>query len=240
MRFLKDVFFLGLKEFASLRYDYVMLALVVYSLSIAVVAVARGVKLEVSNAALAIVDQDRSQLSQRLVDAVPLRFFKAPVSVQADAIDRAVDSGRTTFVVEFPPHFEADVLAGRSPGVAIRVAATAIAPAGNGVAYLQTILLNETAAALGQAAVEQSIPIRTVVRFAFNANLDGVRFNGAMQVINSVTILAILLVGSAVMREREHGTLEHLLVRPVSPASIARRRTPRSSMAPARRRTSRA
>ncbi|PVE24063.1 ABC transporter permease [Microvirga sp. KLBC 81] len=221
MRFLKDVFFLGLKEFSSLRYDYVMLGLVVYALSIAVVTVARGVKLEVSNAAIAIVDQDRTQLSQRLADAIPRQYFKPPIMVEADAIDHAIDAGRYTFVVEFPPHFEADVLAGRSPGIAVRADATAIAQAGNGIAYLQDILLTETARYLDQAGVNSVLPIQGVVRFAFNPNLNGVRFNGVMQVINSVTILSILLVGAAIMREREHGTMEHLLVMPVTPAAIA-------------------
>lgn len=221
IRFLRDVFFLGLKEFASLRHDRVMLVLVVYALSIAVVLVARGVKLEVSNAAIAVVDQDRTQLTERLIDAIPRRFFQAPVEVDADAVDAAVDAGRYTFVVEFPPGFEADVLAGRRPAAAIRVDATAIAQAGNGVAYLQEILLQETEIYLGRPARLDAMPVTTAVRFFFNPNLDGVRFNGVMQIINSVTILSILLVGAAVMREREHGTLEHLLVMPVSPTAIA-------------------
>lgn len=221
MRFLKDVFFLGLKEFQSLRYDYVMLALVVYALSVAVVTVARGVKLEVSNAAVAVVDGDRSQLTARLVDAIPRRFFQAPEQVEAPDVDRDVAAGRHTFVVEFPPDFERDVLAGRAPAVAIRVDATAIAQAGNGVAYLQEILADEVAAFLAPGEAASALPVRPAVRFRFNPNLDGVRFNGVMQVINSITILSILLVGSAVMREREHGTLEHLLVMPVSPTAIA-------------------
>jgi len=221
MRFLKDVFFLGLKEFQSLRYDYVMLALVVYALSVAVVTVARGVKLEVSNAAVAVVDGDRSQLTARFVDAIPRRFFQTPELVEAPAIDHDVAAGRHTFVVEFPPDFERDVLAGRAPAVAIRVDATAIAQAGNGVAYLQEIVTDEVAAFLAPGTSASGLPVRASVRFWFNPNLDGVRFNGVMQVINSITILSILLVGSAVMREREHGTLEHLLVMPVSPTAIA-------------------
>ncbi|SON57450.1 Inner membrane transport permease YhhJ [Hartmannibacter diazotrophicus] len=221
IRFLRDVFFLGLKEFSSLRYDRVMLFLVVYALSIAVMLVARGVKLEVSNAAIAIVDLDRSQLSERLVDAIPRRYFQEPVTVDASAIDAAVDAGQYTFVIAFPPNFEADVLAGRQPAVAIRADATAIAQAGNGIAYLQQILTNETASYLQRQTVSSLLPVQTAIRFYFNPNLDGVRFNGVMQVINSITILSILLVGAAVMREREHGTMEHLLVMPVSPTAIA-------------------
>lgn len=221
MRFFKDVYYLGLKEFSSLRYDYVMLALIVYALSIAVVVVARGVKLEVSNAAIAIVDQDRTQLSRRLIDSLPRRYFQEPALLAPQEADRAVDAGAYTFVVEFPPNFESDVLAGRSPAVAVRADATAIAQAGNGVAYLQEILLAETANYFNLANGAAALPVEPVIRFAFNQNLNGVYFNGVMQLINSVTVLSILLVGAAVMREREHGTLEHLLVMPVSPAAIA-------------------
>ncbi|MEJ1157111.1 ABC transporter permease [Prosthecomicrobium sp. N25] len=221
LRFLKDVFFLGLKEFTSLRADRVMIVLVVYALSVAVVIVGRGVKLEVTNAAVAIVDQDRSDLGHRLADALPRPYFRRPLLVDATAIDRAVDRGDFTFVVEIPPGFEADVLAGRTPSVAIRVDATAVAQAGNGVAYLQDIIARETAVWLGPAAERAAAPIGAAIRFRFNPNLDGVRYNGVMQVINSITLLSILLVGAAVMREREHGTIEHLLVMPVRPAAIA-------------------
>ena len=221
IRFLKDVYFLGLKEFASLRSDFVMLGLVVYALSVAVIVVAQGVKLEVSNAAIAVVDRDRSELTLRLIDAIPRRYFQKPAIVDAREIDREVELGRYTFALEFPPSFEADVLAGRKPGLAIRVDATAIAQAGNGIAYLREILLKETEKYLRSSSPEHRMPIDTSIRFYFNPNLDGVRFNGVMQVINSVTILSILLVGAAVMREREHGTIEHLMVMPVRPAAIA-------------------
>lgn len=221
MRFLADVFFLGRKEFASLRFDRVMLVLVVYTLSVAVVLVARGVKLEVSNAAVAVVDQDRSQLTGRLIDAVPPGYFRNPVLIDEADADASMDAGRSTFQIVFPPHFEADVLAGRRPAIALRVDATAVSQAGNGVAYLAEVLQAETQRYLGLADAASVAPIRTAVRFWFNPNLDGVRFNGVMQVINSITILSVLLVGAAVMREREHGTLEHLLVTPVSSTAIA-------------------
>ena len=42
-----------------------------------------------------------------------------------------------------------------------------------------------------------------------------------MGIINNVTLLAIILSGAAVVREREHGTMDHLLVMPVTPFEIA-------------------
>jgi ABC-2 type transport system permease protein len=41
-----------------------------------------------------------------------------------------------------------------------------------------------------------------------------------MQVINNITMLSVILCGAALIREREHGTIEHLLVMPVTPIDI--------------------
>src|SRR5262249_20907472 len=51
-------------------------------------------------------------------------------------------------------------------------------------------------------------------------NLDDYRFAAIAQVINNITLIAMFLAGAAVIREREHGTLEHLLVLPLTPLEI--------------------
>jgi ABC-2 type transport system permease protein len=55
----------------------------------------------------------------------------------------------------------------------------------------------------------------------FNPNNQSHWFSSVMQIVTNVTVLAIILVGAAVIREREHGTIEHLLVMPVRPSEIA-------------------
>ena len=220
-RFFSNLLRLGVKELASLRHDPMMLFLIVYAFSAAVVFVSTGVKLEVSNAAIAVVDQDRSELSTRLTDAFSPPFFRKPVLIAANEVDRAMDVGRFGFVLQFPPDFEADVLRGRSPGVGLMVDATAMVQAGNGAAYVQTILLQEAAVWLHSKGIEAQMPIAVVPRVWFNPNVEGRWFSSIMQLINSIVILSILLVGAAVIREREHGTIEHLLVMPVTAVEIA-------------------
>ncbi|MGB4466517.1 MAG: ABC transporter permease, partial [Azovibrio sp.] len=63
-------------------------------------------------------------------------------------------------------------------------------------------------------------PVELVLRARFNPELNKSWFGGAMQIINNITMLSIVLTGAALIREREHGTLEHLLVMPVSPFEI--------------------
>lgn len=212
------IFRLGIKELRSLKADPVLVALIVYTFTIAVYTVASGAKFEVENAAVAVVDEDRSMLSARLRDALLRPFFKEPVLIDADAIDPAMDGGRFVFVVEIPPKFEQDVLAGRHPTIALDIDATAMSQAGNGATYIQSIILAEVSAALPGEA--QAAPIDVTVRVNFNPNLKSDWFTAIMQVINNITMLAVILAGAALIREREHGTIEHLLVMPVTPIEI--------------------
>ena len=221
MRFFANLWRLSVKELASLAHDPLMVVLIVYSFTAAVVLVSDGVKMEVSNATVGVVDEDRSQLSQRLTDALIAPWFRRPELVSRADADRAMDTGRYGFVLEFPPKFEADLLAGRTPSVGLVVDATIMVQAGNGTAYIQSILLTEIAVWARTKGIEASLPITVTPRLWFNPNLEGRWFSSIMQVINSITILSILLVGAAVIREREHGTIEHLMVMPVSAVEIA-------------------
>lgn len=211
------VFRLGVKELYSLKADPVLVLLIVYAFTVAIYAVSTGAKMEVLNASVAIVDEDQSNLSGRLRDAILAPYFKEPVSINADQIDGVMDSGQFVFVIEIPPKFEQDALAGKKPSLQINVDATAMSQAGNGASYLQSILLQEAASALGSGARQ---PIDLVVRAKFNPNLVSSWFTALMQVINNVTMLSMILSGAALIREREHGTIEHLLVMPVTPTEI--------------------
>ena len=64
------------------------------------------------------------------------------------------------------------------------------------------------------------MPINLVVRAAFNPNLKTAWFSAMTQVINQITMLTVILTGAALIREREQGTVEHLLVMPVVPGEI--------------------
>ena len=220
MQRLANIYRLGVKEFFSLRRDLVMVGLIVYAFTYAVYAPTQHAQTELKNASVAVVDEDRSQLSQRLRDALLQPLFQPPAELAANEIDAAMDSGSYTFVIDIPPKFEADVLAGRQPELQINVDATAMTHAGHGATYLQQIIAQEIREFMrGKGAALQE-PVSLVVRAKFNPNLNSTWFMGVMQIINMITLLAIMLTGAALIREREHGTLEHLLVMPLTPAEI--------------------
>lgn len=221
MSALKNIFWLGAKELRSFFRDYVLLGLVVYSFSLAIIAQAQSNAQELHNASIGVVDEDRSQLSARLARAFLPPYFQPAVPVEASQIDRLMNLGSFTFILDIPPHFERDLLAGRQPTLQLNVDATASMQAGIGSGYAQQILLAEIARFLHRDDGSATAQIGQQVRIAFNPNLVTAWFSSVMGVISSTTMLAIILAGAAVVREREHGTVEHLLVMPVTPFEIA-------------------
>ncbi len=219
-RWIENVFHLGLKELASLARDVVMVVLIIYVFTVAVYSEATAMRTDVSNAGVAVVDADQSTLSFRIKDALQPPYFQTPREIDRSELDQLLDKGQYTFILEIPPQLEADLLANRGPSIQINVDATAVTQAAVGTAYIQEIVMRETASFLKQRGANPAVSVDPVIRALFNQNLEAIRFTASMGVINNVTILAIILVGAAVMRERERGTIEHLLVMPVRPSEI--------------------
>jgi len=208
------------KELRSIRADPMMLILVAYTFSLAVYTVATGASTEAKDLTVGVVDEDRSDLSRSLLTALNPPLFKRSVVIAADEMDSDMNNGRLIFVLEIPPKFQSDLLTGRQTSLQLNVDATAMAQAGNGALYIQTIIAQEIANFRAGREAPLSAPVNVVVHAKFNPNLYAYWFSSVMQVVNNITMLAVILTGAALIREREQGTVEHLLVMPVVPAEI--------------------
>ncbi|SET71959.1 ABC transporter permease [Oceanicella actignis] len=217
---LRKIWRMGLKELRSLARDPVLVLLILYTFTFAIHAVAHGVRTELRDVAVAVVDEDRSALSRRIAGAFLPPYFQPPRMMDARQADAEMDAGRITFALRIPPGFEADLLAGRVPQAQLLVDATAMSVAGAGTRQAAAILRDETAAFLGRGAAAGAPAIAASVRASFNPNLESAWFVAVMQVVNNVTILAVILSGAAVIRERERGTIEHLMTLPLRPAEV--------------------
>ena len=143
MRSLANIFNLGLKEFRSLQRDYAMLVLILWAFSLGVYSSATGIPETLHHAPIAVVDEDRSQLSTRLVNAFQPPYFRVPELIDQGRMDRGMDTGLYTFTLDIPPDFQRDVLAGRNPAVQLNVDATQIGQAFSGAGYIQNIVSTE-------------------------------------------------------------------------------------------------
>lgn len=215
-----NILHLGIKELRSLVRDPIMLVLIVYAFTLSVYTAATAMPETLNKAPIAIVDEDRSPLSGRIASAFYPPYFVAPKFITQAEMDVRMDAGLDTFALDIPPDFQRDLLAGRRPTIQLNVDATRMSQAFAGSGYIQTIVGDEVRAFAQRYRDIPRLPVDLALRVRFNPQLNKSWFGAIMQVINNVTMLSIVLTGAALIREREHGTIEHLLVMPVTPFEI--------------------
>jgi ABC-2 type transport system permease protein len=220
MQVARNILHLGIKELRSLARDPVMLVLIVWAFSFAIYTAATAMPETLHNAAIAVVDEDRSPLSQRLVDAFYPPYFLPPSLIAPADMDARMDAGRDTFALSIPSGFQRDVLAGRAPALQLNVDATRMSQAFTGSGYVQSIITQEVNEFVRRHRTETVPAVDLALRARFNPELNKSWFGGVAEIINNITMLSIILTGAALIREREHGTVEHLLVMPVTPFEI--------------------
>jgi ABC-2 type transport system permease protein len=211
---------LGFKELRGLGRDPMLLLLIVYAFTAAIYTAARAMPETLNNAPIAIIDEDRSPLSSRITGAFLPPYFSRPEIITAAEMDRRMDAGLDPFALDIPPNFQRDLLAGKVPTIQLNIDATRMTQAFSGSGYVQSIVTAEVAE-FSQRYRDTSVqPVDLVLRARFNPELNKTWFGAVMNVINNITMLSIVLTGAALIREREHGTIEHLLVMPITPFEI--------------------
>lgn len=220
MRSLLNIYRLGVKELWSLARDPAMLALIVYIFTAAIYIAATAMPESINMAGIAIVDEDHSPVSQRIASAFYPPKFVRPRLVDLHEVDRGMDKDRFTFALNIPPDFQRDLLAGRDPQIQLNVDATRMSQAFVGAGYIQQMVMDEVDLFLQRYSGAPPPPAELATRMRFNPNLTRSWFGSIVELINNITMLSIILTGAALIREREHGTIEHLLVMPVTPLEI--------------------
>ncbi len=218
---LLNIFWLSLKELRSFGSDLVMLLFVIYAFTGSVYIQATGISSEVNNASLAFVDEDGSTLAKELLNAFYPPRFQLPQLISARDVEDAMDRGMYMFVVVIPSRFELDLKAGRSPSIQLNIDATAMQQAAVGAGYINNIITDRVANYIYRTEETPKPPFNLVIRKMFNPNGISSWRNSVVAIINQITLLTVVLTGAAILREREHGTLEHLLVMPLNAFEIA-------------------
>jgi ABC-2 type transport system permease protein len=220
MTHLANIFHLGVKEFRSLYRDPGMLALIAWAFSLGIYVAAHAQPEALQHAPIAIVDDDQTALSTRIADSLYAPYFKKQVVPSSHDADLGMDRGLYSFSLEIPPSFQRDVIAGRQPAMQLNVDATLVSQAFIGAGYIQSITSSEVIEFVQRYRAVSPMPVELAPRILFNPNLTQAWFSAIMEIINNVTMLSIILTGAALIREREHGTIEHLLVMPLTPFEI--------------------
>ena len=219
-RTLKNIWELGLKELIGLLRNPLMLLLIAYSFTLSIKDSAESATDTINEVAIAIVDEDDSELSRRIRDAFLPPHFKTAAVIKPYEADRVLNEGRYTFVLVLPLNMERDILAGRRPSVQLNIDATQMSVAFAGAGAVEAIVNGEIARHCSRENVPAESFISLQTRNRYNPNLTQKWSQAISDLVNAISMLAIILTGSALINEREHGTMEHLLVMPVTPFEI--------------------
>lgn len=217
---LRNIAQLSFKELRCLLRDSIMLVLIVYAFSFSIYTAATAMPETLNKAPIAVIDEDRSQLSQHIIDALYPPYFMPPALITPAELDARMDAGLDTFALHIPAGFQRDVLAGRAPAIQLSVDATRMSQAFTGSGHIQVIVQDQVNEFVRRHRAVASPSVELALRARFNPQLNKAWFGGVMQLINNITMLSIVLTGAALIREREHGSVEHLLVMPVTPFEI--------------------
>lgn len=211
---------LGVKELRGLARDPMMIALIVFAFSVSIYAASTAMPEQLNKTPIAIVDEDRSPLSGRIADAFMPPYFMAPLLITQAEMDRRMDAGLDTFALDIPPDFQRRLLDGDRPAIQLNVDATRMSQAFAGSGYVQSIVAGEIDSFLRRYRANPVSPVDLAMRVRFNPSLTVAWFSAVIEVVNNITMLSIILSGAALIREREHGTIDHLLAMPVTPLEI--------------------
>lgn len=221
MGFLINILWLTQKEVRSVLQDTGLLIFIVYAFSLAIYLEATGQGDDVNNASVAIVDEDRSALSGKIMDGFYPPYFKTAELINSRELNEAMDRGQYIFVLEIPNGFEASLQRGQIKQLQLNVDSTAARQASLGASYIASIIVQTITNHFPNLALQQTEQVNLITRRAFNPNGRTDWFHAILGFLDHITMVTIILTGAALLREREHGTIEHLLVMPLNAFQIA-------------------
>jgi ABC-2 type transport system permease protein len=215
-----------IKEFRQLAGDLPILFILLWGFSGAVFIAGRAISMDINNYPVAVLDLSRSPESRELIARLREPWFKVVAHLQSDAeLTDALDRGRTSLAVVIPPDFARRVRAGEgrfqviSDGTQSQMATLA----GGYITQLAgdySVELLEDQLGPADRLLANLPQVDARPRVEFNPNITSAWFSSLLEMLNMITMISMLLTAAAMVREKEQGTLEQLLVSPLRPAEL--------------------
>ena len=214
------------KEFAQMGRDVPLLVILVWAFTFAVYTAGQGRTGETSEIATAVYDLSRTPASREFLSHLQRPYFKVIASLtREEEVTRYLEDGAAAVVVIVPPDFHRDIAASRPARVQVLTDGALPIQATVSIAYLATIsaryavaLLDARSAVGGSAFDAPAIDER--LRVKFNPNMLSSWFASLLELLNMCTMVSLLLTAANLVREKERGTMERLLVSPARPIEV--------------------
>ena len=212
------------KEFIQIARDWRTLVVVVALPVLMLILYGYAINFDLRHVAIGVQDEDRSPASRRLVDAFDRgENFDVVATLEAPAAaTRALDAGEVRAVLVIPRGYAADLAAGRTAIVQVLIDGADSTSATTTIGYAGAIVREHSGATTLAALRRRGVPARDGfpplemrARFWYNPEQKSVNYivPGLIAVI--LMMLATLLTALTVVRERERGTIEQLIVSPL-------------------------
>jgi len=215
-----------LKEFRQLAADWPIVLIILWGFFGGVYLSGHAGAVDLNNYPVVVLDLSHSMESRELVSRLRPPNFKIVATVQSDReVVEHLDSARASLAVIIPPGFARDVQESRGrfqvicDGTQAQMATLAAAYVAQIAGqYGVQLLERRIGSAADQLALLPQVDAR--MRVEFNPSIEVAWFSSLFELFNMITMTSLLLTAAALVREKEHGTLEQLLVSPLRPAEL--------------------
>ena len=215
------------KELLQLFRDIPLMAFLIYSFTLSVYVTGNGIQTQLKNAGLLVSDADRSVSSRELISRFHSPYFRfdGELTHPNEGFGR-LDRGGSMMVLDIPTRFHEALVSGESTAVQLLVDTTN-SPQGLSAAGYAARIVGQFSQELIMTRNGQTGSSSTTVpmilsdhRVWFNQDQNETWFESISHLLRMITIFAVLLPAAALVREKERGTVEQLLVSPLTPAQI--------------------
>jgi ABC-2 type transport system permease protein len=214
------------KEFAQIFRDRALIIILLWAFTAAVYTSGRGRSTEVTNVPTAVFDLSRGPASREFLSHLQPPYFKTVAYLEHEAqVTQWLDSGKASVVVIIPPDFQRRIDGAGQAVVQVLTDGALAMSATVSVAYVAAISGTYSVSVLEQRAGRgytlDNLPgIDERLRVKFNPNMLSSWFAGLLELLNMFTMVSLLLTAANLVREKEHGTVEQLLVSPARAVEI--------------------
>ncbi|MBE9550811.1 MAG: ABC transporter permease [Proteobacteria bacterium] len=215
------------KELLQLSRDLALVFVIIYAFTVDIYIAGSGVSFQLNHAAVVVMDSDHSKASRELIYRFRPPYFRLDGEVP-DASEgiRLLDQGKAMAMLDIPPDFQRLIQEGRSVGVQMQID-TSNAVLGTLAASYSSQIVGKFSleAALARAGLtEESLDMLPRIedrhRVWYNPNQNDAWFIAIAELMTVITVLSIVLPAAATVREKERGTIEQLIVSPLTPMQI--------------------
>ncbi len=222
---MKTIITIVRKEFQQILRDKGMLRMIVAVPIIQLFIFAYAVTTDLKNVKLAYVDHDRTSESRQLVDA----FFTSGYFTSVGMAENQTKlmswlmEGKADITLNIPIGYAEGIVRGNVSDVGLIVDGQNSSLSGRGRGYAEAIIRTEAAKLMENKRLEhpeletKMHRIVPVTRYYYNPELESKKYMVPAIVVLLISIISGMLTGMAVVKEKEVGTLEQLMVTPITP-----------------------